>query len=126
MESPNTRKDHGFDEIPAKLLKHSAPIHYSHLIYDSIDMCSFPDMLKLGMASTQFKKIDNLIKKKKNNYRPVSKLIVLSKACERVMANQLLAYFEIILSPLLSSFRKKLRLPVYAVEYGTTFLKLYW
>ena len=48
-------------------------------------------------------------------------LIVLSKVYERGKANQLLAYFENIFSQFLSAFREKLRLPVYAVEYGTTF-----
>ena len=75
----------------------------SRLINDSIDACSFPDMFKLAVVSSQFKKIDNLIK---SNYRPVSLLIVMSKVYERVMANQLLAYFENIFSPLLSAFRK--------------------
>ena len=106
MESLNTRKAHGFDGMPAKLLKLSAPIlagELSRLINDSIDACSFPDMFKLAVVSSQFKKIDNLIK---SNYRPVSILIVMSKVYERVMANQLLAYFENIFSPLLSAFRK--------------------
>ena len=106
MESLNTRKAHGFDGMPAKLLKLSAPNlagELSRLINDSIDACSFPDMFKLAVVSSQFKKIDNLIK---SNYRPVSILIVMSKVYERVMANQLLAYFENIFSPLLSAFRK--------------------
>ena len=105
-ESLNTRKAHGFDGMPAKLLKLSAPIlagELSRLINDSIDACSFPDMFKLAVVSSQFKKIDNLIK---SNYRPVSILIVMSKVYERVMANQLLAYFENIFPPLLSAFRK--------------------
>ena len=52
-----------------------------------------------SVVSSQFKKIDNLIK---SNYR----LIVLSKVYERGMANQLLAYFENIFSQFLSAFRK--------------------
>ena len=107
--------------MQAKLLKLSAPIlagELSRLINDSIDACSFPDMFMLTVVSSQFKKIDNLIK---SNYRSVSILIVMSKVYERVMENQLLAYFENIFSPLLSAFRKKLRLPVYAAEYGATF-----
>ena len=60
-------------------------------------------MFKLAVVSSQFKKIDNLIN---SNYRPVSILIAMSKVYERVMANQLLAYFENIFSPLLSAFRK--------------------
>ena len=107
IEFLNTRKAHGFEGMPAKLLKLSAPIlagdYNSCLINDSIDACSFPDMFKLTVVSSQFKKIDNLIK---SNYRPMSILIVMSKVYERVMANQLLAYFENILSPLLSAFRK--------------------
>ena len=92
--------------MSAKLLKLSVPIlagEISHLINDSIDMCSFPDMFKLAVVSSQFKKIYNLIK---SSYRPVSILIVMSKVYERVMANQLLAYFENIFSPLLSAFQK--------------------
>ena len=40
------------------------------------------------------------------NYRPVGIFIVLSKVYERVMANQILAYFENIFKSLLSAFRK--------------------
>ena len=115
-----------YRQMPAKLLKLSAPIlagELSRLINDSIDTCSFPDMFKLAVVSSHFKKIDNLIK---SNYRPASILIVMSKVYERVMAKQLLAYFENIFSPLLSAFRKKIRPPVYAVEYGAAFKKMYW
>ena len=76
MESLNTRKAHGFDGMPAKLLKLSTPIlagELSRHINDSIDACSFPDMFKLAVVSSQFKKIDNLIK---SNYRPVSILTI--------------------------------------------------
>ena len=79
MESLNTRKAHGFDGMPGKLLKLPAPIladELSRLINYSIDAYSFPDMFKLAVVSSQFKKIDNLIK---SNYRPVSILIVMSK-----------------------------------------------
>ena len=61
MESLNTRKAHGFDGMPAKLLKLSAPIlagELSRLINESIDTdtCSFPDIFKLAVVSSQFKK----------------------------------------------------------------------
>ena len=80
--------------MPSKLLKLSAPIlagELLRLINDSIDACSIPDMFKLAVVSSQFKKIDNMIK---GNHRPVCILIVMSKVYERVMVNQLLAYFE--------------------------------
>ena len=57
MESLNTRKAHGFDGMPAKLPKLSAPIlagELSRLINDSIGACSFPDMFKLAVVSSQF------------------------------------------------------------------------
>ena len=49
MESLNTRKAHGVDGLPAKLLKLSTPIladELSLLINDPIDTCSFPNMFK--------------------------------------------------------------------------------
>ena len=122
MEFLNSRNAHGVDGMPDKLLKLSAPLlagELSRLINDSIDTCSFSWYInKLVVVSPQFKKIENVIK---SNYRPVSILIAMSKVYEKVMANQLLVYFENIFTPLLSAFRKKIELPVYAVEYGATF-----
>ena len=120
MESLNTRKAHGVDGMPGKLLKLSAPLlagELSRLMMTPLIRVRFHDIFKLAVVSSQFKKIENL---NKSYYRPVSIRIVMSKVYERVMANHLLVYFENIFLPMLSAFRK-IRLPVYAVEYGATF-----
>ena len=60
MESLNSRKTHGFDGMPAELLKLFAPVlagEHSRLINDPIDTCLFSAMFKLAVVSSQFKKL---------------------------------------------------------------------
>ena len=55
------------------------------------------------------------------NVRSVSELVVLSTEYERVMTNQLLAYFENNFPSLLAAYiSNKIWLPLYAVKYGST------
>ena len=84
IESLNTRKAHGFDGMPAKLLN---------------------SLRLFWQVNYHVSQMTPLIIK--NNYGPVSIPIVLSKVYDRVMANQLLTYFDIIFWPLLSAFWKK-------------------
>ena len=63
----------------------------------------FPASMKMADISPILKKIDNLCK---NNYRTVNILSVFSKLFESIMVEQLTAYFENILSHLVSAYRK--------------------
>ena len=103
----NTKKSTGYDNIPAKLLKiGAAPLAgiLSHLLNMSIEQCLFPDELKFSDVAALYKKAKRMCKE---NYRPVSILTSLSKVFESAFCNQLYGFFDIILSKLLSGFRKK-------------------
>ena len=63
----------------------------------------FPQKHENGWHISDFKKLDNLCK---NNYRSVNILSVFSKLFESIMAEQLTAYFENILSHLVSAYGK--------------------
>ena len=100
------KKSMGYDNIPPKLLRISkdviAPV-ITHLINACIDECIFPSDLKYAEVSAIFKKCDKL---KKENYRPISLLRILSKVFERVYSDQVTLYFNDIFSSLLSAYRK--------------------
>ena len=59
--------------------------------------------MKMAEICPVYKKLDNL---SKENYRSVNLLIMLSRVFERLMAEQLTNYFENILNPLVSAYRK--------------------
>ena len=65
--------------------------------------CCFPSDMKLSEISPIFKKNDRLCKV---NYRSVNILTVISKVFERIISDQITNYFEKILSPRLSAYRK--------------------
>ena len=103
----NTRKSTGYDNIPAKLLKiGAAPLAgiLSHLRNMPIEQCIFPDEHKFADVAALYKKVKRMCKE---NYRPVSIFSSLSKVFESAFCNQLYEFFYIILSKLLSGFRKK-------------------
>ena len=77
------------------------PIRY--LINMSFNVSSFPNDLKAAEVTPVFKKNDRL---NKVNYRPVSVLPCLSKVFESIYIDQLNKYFDSLLSPYLSGFRK--------------------
>ena len=68
-------------------------------------MGSFPDNLKCANVRLIYKKVDPFDKK---NYRPVSRLPLLSKVYERVIYEQVSNYFEPFFNKTLSVFRKAL------------------
>ena len=100
------KKANTFKNIPTKHIKETknicGPI-IKDLVNDSIINSKFPNNLKLADVSTIFKKDDATNVK---NYRPVSVLPVVSKIYERVMQEQLSAYFEYILSSHMCGYRK--------------------
>ena len=59
--------------------------------------------MKMAEICPVYKKLDNL---SKENYRSVNLFIMFSKVFERLMAEQLTNYFENILNPLVSAYRK--------------------
>ena len=106
IKSLKTGKSPGYDGIQVKFLKLAdANLAGSLcvLFNKCVQSCTFPSSMKMADISPIYKKLDNLCK---NNYRSVNLLPVLSKLFESIMAEQLTTYFEHILSPLLSAYRK--------------------
>ena len=63
----------------------------------------FPDTQKLAIITPILKKGDAL---KKENYRPISVLPVISKNFEKVIFSQISEYIDKYLNPILCGFRK--------------------
>ena len=102
----NVKKSTGCDKITPKLLKLSTQeisLPLTNLINMSIQTNIFPDQLKKAELSPLFKKDDSM---NKNNFRPVSILSCISKIFERTYSDQMVCFFEAILSLSLSAFRK--------------------
>ena len=102
----NVKKSTGYDNISPRLLKMSSskiaePL--TDLINMSIKTNIFPDALKQAEVSPLFKKHDNM---NKENFRPVSILVCISKIFERVYSEQMMDFFNSILSISLSAFRR--------------------
>jgi len=102
-----TKKACGYDMLPAKLLKTASnvlSISLTPIINNSLNSSTFPSILKPAEVSPVFKKNDNMIK---TNYRPISILTAFSKIFEGIICDQMMSYFDNILSNLLSAYRKK-------------------
>lgn len=97
----------GGGPFPTKLLK-SVAKQVSVPLTDCFNSCIsdgvFPDELKLATIIPVYKKDDE---SDKENYRPISILPTLSKVFERLLFNQLSAFFEKKFSKFLCGFRKK-------------------
>ena len=94
------------DSISTKLLKFChEPIcgPLTRLINTTIVLNQFRPRLKVAQVLPLFKKNDAL---NKENFRPISILVSISKAHERVLHNQLSAHFENIFDRYLAAFRK--------------------
>ena len=92
--------------IPVKILVDSIDTYLpvlTDIINNSIRNGTFPDELKLAEVTPIFKKADPF---DITNYRPVSLLSHVSKVYERIIFNQISAYFEPLFSTLLTGFRK--------------------
>ena len=102
----NERKPSGYDSLPPKLLKLgkgalSPPI--TTLVNMSIRQCVFSNCIKNAELSPVFKKDDSM---NKTNFRPVSILVCFSKIFEKLYCDQLLDFFNKVVSKFLSAFRK--------------------
>ena len=107
----NPKKAVGFDQIPPKLLKIasnelSGPISY--LINCSIHASIFPKRLKFAEVATLFKAKDVF---NKENYRPLSILPSISKIFERMLYDQMFAFFENIFNDMLAAYRPRYGCP---------------
>ena len=101
-----TKKAIGHDGIHPMFLKLSScslSPSLSFIFNKCISSGIFPNSLKMAEICPVFKKKDSLLKE---NYRSVNLLVVVSKVFERVMADQIIAYFQSILSSSLSAYRK--------------------
>ena len=93
-------------DLPAKLLKDNKYFFAAYIakyFNDSLESAMFPNCLKMASITSVFKKN---ARTSKNNYRPVSVLPVISKIFERIICNQLSAFYEEIFSKLQCGFRK--------------------
>ena len=94
------------NDIPVKILKDNVNFFadYICIFYNyTITTSKFPSFHKMANVTPIFKKES---KNKKENFRPVSILLVLSKIFEKLMSEQLSTFFENILSKFYCRFRK--------------------
>ena len=92
--------------IPTAAIRDAKEVIYPYLtssINAVINNCYFPDKLKEADVTAIHKNGD---KCQKQNYRPISVLLNMSKIIERIMSKQVIQHFVGILSPLLSGFRQ--------------------
>ena len=106
LQCLNSKKATGYDKLPSRLLKvGSNTLCYSicHLVNVCISSCVFPSSLKCAEICPVYKKGDIM---NVSNYRPVSILPNVSKIFEKELICQMTNYFDNLLSPYLSGFRK--------------------
>ena len=84
----------------------------------SISSCDFPSTLEWAYINPIYKKKDNLCKE---NYRSVNVFAVVSKIFERILSDQLMAYFVSILSHSLSAYK-----PGYSCQHVILQLTEFW
>ena len=93
-------------DLPVKLLKDNKDFYAAYIakyINNSLKSAKFPNCSKLASITPVFKKN---ARPSKNNYRPVSVLSVISKIFERIICNQLSAFFQEIFSKFQCGFHK--------------------
>ena len=106
IKNIDIKKASSDDDIPAKIIIGCSDIvsPYIREIYDkAILNCKFPALLKFADISPFHKKDERT---KKENYRPISILPIISKIIERNMSEQISKFIDKNLSPYLSGFRK--------------------
>ena len=97
----------GEDQVPTKLVKLAKPFLIEHIknsVNSSIKSSIFPSRAKKASVTPIDKGGND--KLKITNYRPVSVLNTFSKFYEKVMKNQIMAYFNDKVSPYLSAYRQ--------------------
>ena len=102
----DSKKATGYDNIPGKLIK---IVHQElanplcNLINYSMKLKCFPSIMKSAEVTLVYKKENNL---KRDNYRPLSTLTVISKLYENVLNTQTVNHFYVLFNELLAAFRK--------------------
>ena len=99
-------KSSGYDSMPALILKSGSDVlctFITKIVNQCIKDCIFPDTFKHAEVTPLYKKNNNL---DKQNYRPVSVLTAMSKVMEGLMCDQIMQYFENVLSQSISAYRK--------------------
>ena len=95
------------NNIPPKMLKENFDI-CPYFLLTNVNNCileaEFPDHLKLAEIFPSFKQGDRLLR---NNYRPVSILLTISKIYEKMLYKQMYEYFNKTFSKYLCGFRKR-------------------
>ena len=89
IKSLKTKNSYGYDKIPTKILKLSAPFIISPLTYicnKSLSSDVFCDRLKYAIIKPVYKKGDKLLTA---NYRPISLLTSFSKIFEKLIYSRL-------------------------------------
>ena len=107
LETLNTRKGTGYDNISTTFLKICAPAIVPvlcHLLNQSIETGIYPNQWKIAKVTALFKGGDSM---DVNNYRPISVLSVMSKILERHVYDSLYSYLTKynLLTPYQSGFR---------------------
>ena len=85
LKSLKTKISYGYDEIPIKILKLSAPFIISPITYicnKSLSSGVFPERLKYAIIKPIYKKGDKLLT---INYRPIYLVISFSKIFEKLI-----------------------------------------
>jgi len=106
VQNLKVRSSCGYDVIPASILKLGSAVLCTSLtgiINKCINNSVFPDSLKHAEVTPLYKKNNNLDKK---NYRPVSVLTAMSKIMEGIMCDQIMYYFDDVMSQSMSAYRK--------------------
>ena len=102
----DSKKATGYDNIPGKLIKiahQELANSLCNLINYSMKLKCFPSIMKSAEETPVYKKENNL---KRDNYRPLSILTVISKLYENVLNTQMVNHFYVLFNELLAAFRK--------------------
>ena len=106
IENIDSKRATGYDNIPGKLIKFA---HWElanplcNLINHSMKLKCFPCIMKSAEVTPMYEKENNL---KRDNYRPVSIITVISKLNENVLNTQMVNHFHALFNELLMAFRK--------------------
>lgn len=81
----------GINNVLVKSLKFSLRLPLTLILNQSLMCGEFPKLMKLARVQALFKKGDKL---EKDNYRPISLLVIFSKLLERAVNNRLVSFLE--------------------------------
>ena len=106
IKKHDSKKAIGYDNIPGKVIKiaHQELANpLCNLINHSMKMKCFPSIMKFAEVTPVYRKENNL---KRDNYRPLSIVTVITKLYENVLNTQMVNHFYVMFNELLAAFRK--------------------